>query len=437
MIKRILLLLLAAVCLLSGCALPTVELYCLPKRPQSYSDLQEVFDSAMVGLEYSAPRAGQNQQTVQMADLDGDGIREYLLFAKTEGDKPLRILIFAQQDGDYALVDTIACNGTAFDRVDYAEMDGDTGLELIIGCRLGGQLPRSASVYSFADEKSRLLLSSHYTDLYTCDLDGNQLLEMLVIRAGDTDTEDAVLELYSLASGNPHRYNEERLSVPVDQIKCVTLGSLTGGQNAVFVCSGTEEIESLTDVYALRGSKLVNVARENPSVQRVSTVHGYYVYAQDIDKNGEVELPALLPMRDVSGVSGKTEPNLIRWSTIDDHGQMTPKLYTYHDFLSGWYLELEGQWIGSLSVTRHANNFDFYLWDTETNTAQKVFSIHVLSGQDREAQALVDNRFVLYKGESVIYAARLEVASGALEITQEQLIAYFHLIRQDWKSGEK
>ena len=64
MIKRILLLLLAAVCLLSGCALPTVELYCLPKRPQSYSDLQEVFDSAMVGLEYSAPRAGQNQQTV-------------------------------------------------------------------------------------------------------------------------------------------------------------------------------------------------------------------------------------------------------------------------------------------------------------------------------------------------------------------------------------
>ena len=50
MIKRILLLLLAAVCLLSGCALPTVELYCLPKRPQSYSDLQEVFDSAMVGI---------------------------------------------------------------------------------------------------------------------------------------------------------------------------------------------------------------------------------------------------------------------------------------------------------------------------------------------------------------------------------------------------
>ena len=48
----------------------------------------------------------------------------------------------------------------------------------------------------------------------------------------------------------------------------------------------------------------------------------------------------------------------------------------------------------------------------------------------------MDNRVAVYKSESVIYAARLEVASGALSITQNDLIESFCLIRQDWKTGE-
>ena len=49
---------------------------------------------------------------------------------------------------------------------------------------------------------------------------------------------------------------------------------------------------------------------------------------------------------------------------------------------------------------------------------------------------VIENRFILHKGENVIYAARLEVASGALSITQEDLISSFRLITQAWKSGE-
>ena len=54
----------------------------------------------------------------------------------------------------------------------------------------------------------------------------------------------------------------------------------------------------------------------------------------------------------------------------------------------------------------------------------------------REEQALVDNRFVLYRTESTVYAANLEVASAAYGFSQEDLINSFHLILQDWKTGE-
>jgi len=98
--KRILLaMLVLASLLLSGCTLRTVEeMYALPKRSEEYKELQSAIDTAMYGLTYSSPQSGENQQTVQLADLDGDGVEEYLVFAKGASDKPLQVLIFSQEE---------------------------------------------------------------------------------------------------------------------------------------------------------------------------------------------------------------------------------------------------------------------------------------------------------------------------------------------------
>ena len=51
--------------LLSGCALVTVDqMYAPPRRSQEDQALQSAIDQAMTGLEYSAPAAGEHQQTV-------------------------------------------------------------------------------------------------------------------------------------------------------------------------------------------------------------------------------------------------------------------------------------------------------------------------------------------------------------------------------------
>ena len=72
--KLLCLVLLAAV-IFAGCTARTMEeMYRLPKRSEDYTDLQKAIDSAMTDLDYCAPLAGENQQTVQLADLDGDGI---------------------------------------------------------------------------------------------------------------------------------------------------------------------------------------------------------------------------------------------------------------------------------------------------------------------------------------------------------------------------
>ena len=78
--KRMLLAVLAAAMslVLSGCFVKTVdELYTLPKHSDEYNRLEQAIDQVMSSqnASYAAPVSGMNQQSVQLADLDGRGGR--------------------------------------------------------------------------------------------------------------------------------------------------------------------------------------------------------------------------------------------------------------------------------------------------------------------------------------------------------------------------
>ena len=145
---------------LSGCSLLTLdELYVPPRRSEDYDNLQSVIEEAMQDLTYCAPIAGDHQQAVQTADLDGDGVDEYLLFAKGNNEMPLKILIFSQLASGYMLMDTIEGYGFAFDFVEYIPLDDRAGVEIVVGRQVSEELARSVSVYRFTSGFSQQLLS--------------------------------------------------------------------------------------------------------------------------------------------------------------------------------------------------------------------------------------------------------------------------------------
>ena len=133
---------------LCGCSIHTIsELYCLPMRSEEYTGLRTAIDHIMTGREYCAPISGENQQTVQSTDLDGDGDLEYILFTKSQDDKPLQIFIFALDNEDYVLLDTIECNGTSFEQVEYVQMNDRPGVEIVVGRQVSDQGCRRGAQY--------------------------------------------------------------------------------------------------------------------------------------------------------------------------------------------------------------------------------------------------------------------------------------------------
>ena len=423
---------------MSGCVMTVDQMYVPPRRSESYRNLQAVMDEFMTDLEYCAPTAGENQQTVQMADLNGDGEKEVVVFVKGSDENPLKILIFKLSDGEYVPLSVLEAAGTAYDQVDYVQMDGQPGLELVVGRQVSDRVMRNLTVYRFSEGQPEQMLTVNYQKYLNTDMDGDGLADLFVLRPGRSDTDFGVVELYSAKDGTVSRSAEVSMSQSVSQLKRIMTGSLHSGERAVFVASSVDDASIVTDVYALVGGKLTNVSMSNESGTSVKTVRNYYVYADDIDGDGVLELPSLISMRwPLEGRSIEEREHLIRWYALGADGTEYDKRFTYHNYLQGWYMEVDGRMAGRLCVVpEDTGRFAFCLWDRNYQILEKLWTVYVLTGDDRSSLAAEDGRFLLLKTDSVVYAACLEDAGKQAGISQERLINSFFLIQSDWKTGE-
>ncbi|MDD6967923.1 MAG: hypothetical protein SO355_01535 [Candidatus Faecousia sp.] len=419
--------------LLTGCGARTIdEMYCLPRRSERNNNLRTAIEASMSGRVYAAPVSGSNQESVQTADLDGDGKEEYVVFTKVLEDDSLQILLFNQlEDEKYELWETIVCKGASFEQVQYADIDDKPGCELIVGTQLNEKVTRTVSLYSFASGQTTKIKSMIYIKFVVCDLDSNGRSELMVIQNGEAEADSGSVRLYSYSDGNVVGSVEAKLSVSPEHIRRIAVNKLDSGEPAVYVASASNENAVITDIFALRDETFSNISQSSDLGTSMQTLRNYFVYAEDLNNDGILELPSLLSM-----MYNTTEQNLIRWFTIDINGRETDKLYTFHNIEDGWYIQLDGQWIDRFAAEKNETIYSFYMWNNSYGTAVPVFTVYTLTGKDRDIQAQEQNRFPLYRGEDVVYAAKLESGSAIYGMTESYLRSNFHLIRQDWKMTE-
>ena len=424
--------------LFTGCAMRTVEeMYALPKRSEEFNEMQSAIDTAMYGMTYASPQSGENQQTVQMADLDGDGIDEILVFAKGASQKPLQVLIFTQdENGRVRTMETIGSNGLAFEQVEYVDFDEEPGSELVVGIRVGDQVQRSVAVYTFKNGDAELMLMNGYSKFVTCDLDQNGRSELMVLRSGEQETQWATAVLYHCGSGQIERSAEISLSETPENIRRIMQGKLENQVPAIFIASTVGQDAVVTDVLTIKDNQLINLAFSSDVNTSVQTLRNYYVYADDIDEDSVVEIPSIIAMKPVSNWNNEEEKYLLRWYSFDDNGWEYDKLFTFHNYVGGWYLQLDNSWASRITVEQFNGVFAFYLWDESYQVANHLFTLYVFTGSNRDEEAVKDGRFALHRAEGIAYAASISESAAEYDITEDYLIDSFRLIRQDWQTGE-
>jgi len=372
-----------------------------------------------------------------MADLNGDGVDEIIVFAKGATEKPLQILIFTQdQDGKVRTMATIGSNGLAFEQVEYVDFDDHPGCELVVGIRVSDQVQRSVAVYTFRNDDAELMLLNGYTKFITCDLNENGLSELMVFRQGEVETQRAMVVLYQTDHGQIERSLEQSLSQNAGDIRRIMQGKLQSGKSAVYVASASDNTAMVTDVLTLQDDRFINLTFSGEVDTSIPALRNFYVYPDDINEDGVLEIPAALLMKSLSPWEGQLSNYFLRWYSLDENGWEYDKMITFHNFMGGWYLELQDSWASRITVQQGNGVFYFYLWDESYQTAEALFTVYVFTGSNRDEEAVKDGRFALYRSEGIAYAASLEELSTVYDITEDYLIECFRLIRQDWQTGE-
>lgn len=409
------LLILMVATVLSGCVMRTVdELYCLPKRSQSDDDMQTVIDQAMVGMTYCAPIYGKNRQIVQPVDLDGDGVEEYVVLARGGSLRQLKILIFGQYALGYALTETIEGYGSAFDFVEFANVDDHPGLEIIVGRQVGDGVVRSAAVYRFSDGRAQQLLEASYVKFLTYDMDSDGRSELITIHPGETGDVISNAVLYRYEDGGIQHSAQLAIAASAGNVKRMEPIVLQDGTLAVLVVSA-EADSQLMEIISFRAGQLHQVY--GPAI--VNKLHDNFVYPTDADGDGDIELPELIPMVGTEGE--ENGESWILWFGVNAQGERTDGMFSYYSYTDKWYIHVNRTWIPKLTVTRSEGICTFYNLDKEV-----VMTIYALTGVNRKEQAQQLGGVVLGSSDTITFAATIGPGAQEFGITENRVKQMFY-----------
>lgn len=431
---------------LSGCMGGEAgEMFALPAPPEDYENLDAKLKEvrAAIGGESIAPQSGSNTQTVQLQDLDSDGVLESAVaFFRVPGaEKPLKIYVFRQQSDDSYVVDTVIEGvGSAITSVSYENMGGSSRKEVVVSWQISGD-DHTLGVYSLDDvEGIELLWVDSYTRFRLADLDGDQEREVVVLSLQSGEEDATRADYYDYDGAALALKSTAPLSAGINEIKTLRGGNLAGGVPAIFVASGFPETgEQVVDILCCRDGTLTNITLDATTQRSEETVRAYNaVTSMDIDRDGVMEVPLPVPARKALGATDDFW--LLEWRQFDEQGNPHQILTTFHNVTDGWYFEIPDSWTSRVTISRKDSisagerGVAFSLWQGEDQEAQTFLVLYKLTGTNQQSRANLGNRQVIYSDSTATYAFELMPQVWETGLSGEDINRRFHIIRTEWST---
>ncbi len=427
-----------ALLVLTGCSgLSYEDLYSLPRATEDYYDLQEALNEVLEdGYNYSAPSSGARQEPVQLTDLDADGVDEAVAFFRSSDNGAIKIYIFSKSEDVYTPAAVIDGTGSAVASVEYADLDGKGDLELIVTYQVSESVTQALQVYCYAEGEATVVLTASCGRYELSDLNTDGLPEVLCLTGSGADNP-AVLECYGCRDGELQRMGEQRLSFSYDNLRKVQEGTLLGDAKGIIFSGVSSEGQLLMDVFTIQEETFQAVIPEE-SILMSLPIHSYYVYPDDLNADGIIEIPQTrqLPAYD----SGSAAQCVIDWYGLKSDGSCEKQYTTYQNFSENWYLTIPESWdegliIKAVDESTTVSTVSFYRQEDDNTTPQEILTIYTLKGAERQNYAEAHSLSILFNDSETIFAVTLAAAEPwEGTVTMSQVSEMFHYTR--YRSGE-
>lgn len=260
------------------------------EQQQIYSALQNAVGTDIT-LQY--PRTGTNLSAFTVADLDGDGADEALVFYEKQSlaaaENDLRIGVLDQVDGSWQAVCDMPADGTEIETVEIAPL-GDAGQNLMcLGYSGAEQSDKLLVVSTYSSGTVTQNFSTGYTYFQISDFDEDSEDELLVLtRSSDTVTAAAAL-YRRLSSGEIALSGRLELRAAFSDYSGIYESDWAGNTPAIFIDGQVSASTMQTEIITVSDGALAYVLSDSDAV--AATVRSVGLGVMDLDQDGIREVP--------------------------------------------------------------------------------------------------------------------------------------------------
>lgn len=314
-------------------------------------------------------------------------------------------------------------------------MDGDGSLEIVVGRQITGGM-KMLSVYSTKGYQMSVLINTDYTEYTVCSLTDNPGTDLLVLRTSSAD-QAREATLYTCHNDGDVTTSTARVSAGAANISRLRATVLNDDKNAVLVEGTLNGDMMFTDVFTCIGNRLKNITADSSGVSR-DTVRQYSFYCRDIDEDGRVEIPKLVPMMSINEQSSYW---FTQWYSYSSNGKASLDMTTYNNTTDGWMFEVPEGWTDHLAVRRaeYISGERIVIFSyVDKGKSTDIFAIYTLSGENKEERAKLSGRFNVGVESERIFSARLydHDLVKELKVTETFVKENFSIIYSEWNTGE-
>ena len=428
--------------MLGGCTFPSGDdLLAAPRPSTNYQSLQIELEQLIAsGISYTAPMEGENRSSVQLVDLDGDGVDEAVAFFRgstSASSNTFQVYVYQKQNDQYICTGSVEGQATAIQSVDYPVITPEGKRGMVITWRLTGDGTGALTMCDFDENCAPgVLLETEYIAMELTDLTGDGARDLLLMT---TDPDGRrVARLYQYQNDMLLQAGEVSTSLETASVERMRSGRVQPSQPAVFaeerMASG---VGLTTDIFVYHEGTLMNLALDGEDSITRSTYRPISVYASDINADGVTELPRAVLMAGYDDAAASDAIFMLDWYVYSPDRPPVAVATTYDNISDGWRLAIDAAWHDRITAVKTTENnlskVEFYEYLGSGNQ-RPLFSIYMATGATREYYAGRSDLIQLGESSQAVYFAKLaaDTQGGTLQIESEDIKSRFSLVTQDW-----
>ena len=372
-----------------------------PKLSGESNLLQLAFESSLKNPEtviMKNPINGDNRSSFLFYDVDGDKVEEGFAFYSDPAISDLAyISIFKKTNDGWTLVSNIKGRGEEIYEFDFADINGDKILEIVVSWTFLSDKEKSKvpfsnisdrvlTIYKYTSDEALLLSTEYFTQMYVDDFNNDKSDEILLLNINHSNVGNRT-SARLISFDKDYSVNNDINLILSNMLNIYNIVTdSVDGHTRIFIDGTINENTLITEVIDINHEDFVITLPlyETNTSENPLTLRSLQILSLDIDNDGVVEIPTYENMSNSFDITNGTDDSipmpLTVWSEINEE-VLTVDFKCMYNISYNYFYEMPSEWIDKVYVTYDSEDsiLTFYNLDSVNSPGSKIISFRVFN----------------------------------------------------------